>query len=226
MVSQAEVKVVTPAYVTYRTFLNSITKLKERGVPARIDGSVFAGQSNSAIAALMAAYKYLGLVTDNGAPSEQLRKLAAADDAGRNALIKELLVSRYSFLQAPALDLSAATTQQVENAFREQGIKGSTITKAVSFFLSAASDAGLEVSSHVKTPTVKRGGPARPKRNGKTNIQNDSARQPAQDPPAPTRSAAEMLLNKFPDFDPSWDDEIKKKWFESFSSLRGHMLGS
>ena len=71
-----------------------------------------------------------------------------------------------------------------------------------------------------------RGGPARPKKNGKANIQNDSTRQPPVDPPPPTRSAAEMLLNKFPDFDPSWDDEIKKKWFESFSSLRGHMLGS
>ncbi|MCI4567203.1 DUF5343 domain-containing protein [Lysobacter sp. CFH 32150] len=226
MASQPEPKLVTPPYVTYKTFINSLLKLQDRGLPARIDQSVFSGQSNSAIAALVAAYKYLGLVDENGKPSETLKKLvaAAANEADRSALMRELLESRYPFLQTPHLDLGAATTQQVESAFRDQGIKGSTITKAVSFFLSAANEAGLTVSGHVKTPTAKRSGPARSKRNGKNTAPQDnqgSMRPPQQ----PAKTAAELLLSKFPDFDPAWDDDIKKKWFESFSSLRGHMLG-
>jgi hypothetical protein len=28
-----------------------------------------------------------------------------------------------------------------------------------------------------------------------------------------------MLLSKFPSFDPTCDDDVKKKWFESFSDL-------
>lgn len=227
MASQPEPKMVTPPYVTYRTFINSLLKLQERGLPARIDQSVFSGQSNSAIASLVAAYKYLGLVDDSGKPSENLRKLvaAAAKDADRNALMKELLEARYPFLQAPHLDLAAATTQQVESAFREQGIKGSTITKAVSFFLSAANEAGITVSGHVKTPAAKRAGPARGKRNGKNTSQDNSAGTGTVQQTPASKTAAELLLAKFPDFDPSWDDDIKKKWFESFSSLRGHMLG-
>jgi hypothetical protein len=29
----------------------------------------------------------------------------------------------------------------------------------------------------------------------------------------------EMLLNKFPTFDPSWNDEVKLKWFAAFDEL-------
>jgi hypothetical protein len=28
-----------------------------------------------------------------------------------------------------------------------------------------------------------------------------------------------MLLSKFPNFDPSWNDEIKMKWFAAFDEL-------
>jgi hypothetical protein len=27
-------------------------------------------------------------------------------------------------------------------------------------------------------------------------------------------------LQKFPDFDPSWSDELKAKWFDSFEELQ------
>ncbi|MDR6842830.1 hypothetical protein [Pseudoxanthomonas sacheonensis] len=230
MAGQTEQKVVTPPYVTYRTFINSLIKLKERGVPARIDSSVFSGQSNSGIAALLAAYKYLGLMKDNAAPSDTLHQLVAADDTNRGALIKALLESRYSFLQSPQLDLANATTQQVESAFREQGIKGSTITKAVSFFLAAAGDAGIGVSGHIKTPAAKRSGPARTKRNGRGSGKGSGGSESGNTgagtgaPPPAAKTAAEQLLGKFPDFDPTWPEEIKTKWFESFASLRGAML--
>jgi hypothetical protein len=28
-----------------------------------------------------------------------------------------------------------------------------------------------------------------------------------------------MLLSKFPDFDPSWNDDLKLKWFAAFDEL-------
>jgi hypothetical protein len=29
----------------------------------------------------------------------------------------------------------------------------------------------------------------------------------------------QMLLSKFPSFDPSWPDEVKSKWFDGFHRL-------
>ncbi len=30
---------------------------------------------------------------------------------------------------------------------------------------------------------------------------------------------AQMLLSKFPSFDPNWSDEVKAKWFDGFHRL-------
>jgi hypothetical protein len=223
MAAQKETKVATPAYVTYRTFTNSLDRLRERGVPNRVDSSVFVGQSGSTIAALLSSYKFLKLTTDAGAITPLLRELVNADDAGRAMLMREALEMSYPFLQPPAIDLAAATTQEIEGAFREQGIAGSTVTKAVSFFLSAATAAGIEVSKHVKAPTAKRGTNGKPKRQAKSG--RNQAPAPVEPVHRPRHgSPAELLLGKFPDFDPAWPDAIKEQWFTSFSSLRAAML--
>lgn len=212
-----------PPYVAYRTFVNSINKLQERGVPGRIDSSVFAGQSGSGIAALLAAYKYLGLMEESGAPSETLKALVATDEGARGPLIRDLLESRYDFLGSPHMDLANATTSQVESAFRECNINGSTVTKAVSFFLSAAQDAGLAVSKHIKTPQPKRNGGGVKAKRGKAAPPPKPA-EPQGERRTAKASPVELLLAKFPDFDPTWPEDIKKNWFESFGALRGAML--
>lgn len=224
MAAQKDQKSLTPPYVPYRSFANSLNKLSERGLPGRIDPSVFSGQSGSTIAALLAAYKYLGLVTESGGPSDMLKKLVATDEKDRGSLIKELLETRYTFLQHPHIDLNDATTQQIETAFRDQGIGGSTITKAVSFFLAAVAAAGVEVSKHIKAPPPKRNGAPRAKRAKARGLSDVETPAIPIAPQRPAQSAAELLLAKFPDFDPSWPEDIKTKWFESFSSLRGAML--
>jgi hypothetical protein len=38
-------------------------------------------------------------------------------------------------------------------------------------------------------------------------------------PIAKTASWNELLLAKFPSFDPAWPDEVKTKWFASFNEL-------
>lgn len=224
MAAQSE-QTLKPPYVAYRTFCNSLNKLQERGVPGRIDPSVFAGQSGSGIAALLAAYKYLGLMEETGAPSETLKELVQAKEGERGALMRPVIEARYEFITGSDIDLANATTQQIESVFREQGIQGSTITKAVSFFLSAAQDGGIVVSKHIKTP--------QPKRNGSSGkAKRAKASAPPATPPADhhgskasnKQSPVELLLAKFPDFDPAWPEDIKKNWFESFGALRGAML--
>lgn len=62
-----------------------------------------------------------------------------------------------------------ATTGQVEQAFKAQGVTGSTVNKAVLFFLNAARESGVEVSPFVTAPPVARSAPRRtPAPRGKT----------------------------------------------------------
>lgn len=216
MAAQTE-KTTKPPYVSFTTFTNLINRLREIGVPSRIDASVFAGQSGSAISALLVGMRYLKLIDDAGNPMDEFRQLVDAKDEDRGPILKKILLDRYDFITNAGIDLKSASAKQVEEAFRDQGIDGSTISKSVAFFLAAAQVAGLALSPHVKAP--------KPPRTGNGGKRKRAAAvapvQPSQPALAPTPSPAEMLLKKFPDFDPTWPDNIKAQWFESFGKLRG-----
>jgi hypothetical protein len=211
MASKTE-KTTKPPYVSFVTFTNAINRLRDIGVPSRIDASVFPGQSGSGIAALLGALRYLKFIDDAGNPDDSFRQLVDADDNDRAAMLKAILLDRYDFITKANIDLKTASARQVEEAFRSQGIEGSTVTKSVSFFLSAAAMAGLATSPHVKAPKPPRTGVKR-KRNGHTP-------PPEVTPPAAPKSSGTMLLDKFPDFDPTWTEDIQKAWFDSFGKLR------
>ena len=212
-----------PPYVSFTTFINSLNKLREIGVPNRIDASVFPGQSGSGIAALIGAMKYLGLIDEVGNPQKIFSQIVDSNDEDRGELIKPILLDRYKFITNDGFDLNTATSQQVERAFRDQGISGSTVTKSVSFFLAAAALAGLKTSPHVKAQKAPRGvAVARQKRRTNTDKQRgDEA--PDNHAKPHHKSSAELLLGKFPDFDPNWPDGLKAAWFESFAKLQGMM---
>jgi hypothetical protein len=214
---------ITPPYVSFTTFTNAINKLRDVGVPNRIDASVFRGQSGSGIAALIGTMKYLGFIDDAGTPTETFSQLVNSTDENRGAILKPVLLERYKFITNDGFGLENATSQQVEQAFRDQNISGSTVTKSVGFFLAAAELAGLKTSSHVKPPKPPRNGSGtRAKRRGAKD--GRSQETPALPKLAATKSAAELLLGKFPDFDPAWPDDLKAKWFESFGTLQTKML--
>lgn len=45
---------------------------------------------------------------------------------------------------------------------------------------------------------------------------NDDSRLTSKQP-----SWAELLISKFPTFDPTWSDDVKTKWFDGFNQLMG-----
>lgn len=148
------VKVETPPYPSYSTFLNFIKGLRETGVPSRIDKSIMGKMSGSGQSALMATLKWLKLIDAAGFPQPSLDTLVHADDAQYSAALKVVLEASYGFLTDGSITLTKATTAQVEQKFREYGITGSTVIKCMAFFLMAIKDAGIAVGPHVKTPKV------------------------------------------------------------------------
>lgn len=195
--AENDTKAKIPAYISYKTFTNFINGLRESGVPNQIDKSMMSGMSGSGQSAMIGSLDFLKLVDAKGAPAPELQQLVDADDKTRPSVLRSVLERSYHFLFAGTIDLKRATTKQVEDAFRGQGISGSTIVKCIAFFLAAAKDAGVQISSHVKTPALVRNATKRPTGVGGSDNRQDLPDEEEFDTDAgATRSLKLPLLGK------------------------------
>jgi hypothetical protein len=212
-----------PPYMPYRTFLTFLDSLKV-GVPSHIDKSVLKSMAGGMQQALKAALRYMNLIDHASVPQTALYDLAASEGASRKKLLHDLFETTYGFLRE-SVELEVTTPAQLESAFVATGASGDTVRKAIGFMLAFARDAEVEVSPHL----LKRG--AIPRR---TSAKHPRAK-PEPKPPQPDNPAAntkqappprprendwiDQLLAKFPNFDASWPDDLKTKWFEGFERL-------
>jgi hypothetical protein len=196
-----------PPYVPYRTFLTFLDSLRG-GMPSHVDKSVLTSMSGAVQSWLKTSLRAMGLIDRAGVPQERLCALVTAEGQDRNRLLREIFESTYGFLSKD-VDLQSTTPARLEAAFVAAGASGDTVRKAVAFMLSLARDAGIELSPHLSKP----GALPRPGR-----------------PPARKRAGGEgtglvpdhwvdRLVQKFPEFDPAWPDELKAKWFDGFDRL-------
>jgi Family of unknown function (DUF5343) len=139
----------TPPYTSYRTFRTFIDDLREQGVPSRIDRSVLTRFSGVVGTQLVHALRFLGLVDGEGRPTESLRDLVNARDAGRWAETL-LAIVRREYAPLFALELENATPSHFSEAFRKAfPAADAVVQKCVTFFLYAANDAGVRISARV-----------------------------------------------------------------------------
>jgi hypothetical protein len=149
----------SPVYTSFRTVENLIERMaQEGGVPARVDRSYLSNLPGSSQTILIASLKGLGLIDEQAQPSETLILMVERPDE-RSLLMNSLLRENYGRIVALSPN---ATQQQLEEAFREYGVTGSTLRKAVAFYLAAARFADLPVSPHFRTP--KAAGGTRPRK--------------------------------------------------------------
>lgn len=148
-------KTDSPPYIAFSTFLSFIKGLGETGIPSRIDKSLLRNMSGGNQSALLSALKWFGLIDDVGAHGKPLEALVAAgDDVG--AVLRELLPKAYKFMADGSIQLERATGSQVEEKFRAYGLSGSTVVKAMAFFISACKEAQVPLGAHVKLPKIAR----------------------------------------------------------------------
>lgn len=169
-----------PPYVAYRTFVNYLGSIRSRGVPSRVDRTALPHKSGAVQSQLLLALTYLGLIDEHRVPTPAFHELVAAEGAERRKLLRQLLASSYAFL-ADDVDLSKATSEQLEERFAATGVSGETLRRAQSFFLAMAKEAGVAVSPYIQ--------PHRGRRKRK-------AAQP--EPPAPPPPAAPTLPARGP----------------------------
>lgn len=213
-------KDVSPAYVSYQTFKSQFRGLARDGeLPPKIDNSVLKNMSGSGRAQFTIALKYLGLYdAKTQEPTPLGTTLATSDEAGWKTTLASILKTKY---ERQLEQLRRGTEQTFKESF--EGVPSSLVIPAARFLIAAAKDCGLPISSHIKE--ISGGRPARPRasRTTETAAPSTAHAGPTTESTGTSKSsvsgAHEILLAKFPNFDPSWDESRQKAWFDSYQRL-------
>lgn len=201
-----------PPYASYRQWQKLLNDLRDF-MPSRIDANYFdEGRiSGSGRSMLKGALLFLGLVSPDGAPNKKLKDLVNADAETRPRVLEGIVRDAYAPLFAQ-LDLAHASRGQIREYLESQGVTGDIGRKSWCFLRSLAADAQIPLS-----PRVDRANHGRKLDKGRIE---GKPRQRLVRTVQSDMIWERVLLEKFPDFDPQWPDDLKKKWFDDFRQLR------
>lgn len=158
---------------------------------------------------------FFDLMSLEGLPSDTLHQLVKSEGESRRAVLAEIVRNSYGTLFTE-LDVTRATQAQVKEHFRARGASGDICRKCVSFFLAISGEADITLSPQLKKSS--------PRGKVKKVASSDMTRVGKAAELGRSPAWVEMLLEKFPNFDPEWPDELKKKWFDAFKSLKSALL--
>lgn len=213
----------SPPYVSYRSFLTLLEDL-QRGLPARIDRSYWGDKfSGSTGTQLMSALRFLSLIDANGLPTVQLKDLATSRGPHRSEILRKISQESFSFLMNNSFESEKATYAQLEEVFNDiYQVDRDVARKCIKFFIEIANDAGIPLSPFItkKSKSSRQSAITEkiPKRAGIRTNQNIIVPQNLELIPHQA-SWKELLLTKFPSFDPTWPNDVQLKWFEAFDEL-------
>ncbi len=219
----------TPAYAPYESFNRLLGRLKEAlPLPKPLDSSFWARMkfSGSMTSALRSTMVYLGLLTSDGMPSQELEGLLGGDIKERRVVLRRIFEKVYEPILTK-LDLERATSGQLRAEFKALGADGEVGKKAVSFFLAIAREAGVQLHPHLsarqpRAPGEKR---TRPKAEGKREAKSKGeSRLGTEGGVLPMvlghlHPAIVGLLQTVPASDSPWDAEGKQRFKVAFEAM-------
>lgn len=139
-----------PPYVPFTTFRNFINGLVDNGLPSTIDKSLMPTLSGGMQSTLLISLKSTGLIEESGKPTPRLERYVRGDDAQRQEVMVEVLREGFPYLFREGVDLKRMTPAQFDKLIRDEtDVSSSTLDKVASFFLAAAKELGIEISSHL-----------------------------------------------------------------------------
>ncbi len=176
----------TPPYLAYARFESFIGSLHGKPLPTRIDRSLMHKMSGGDQSQVRVALRFLGLAEgDDSAVTGKLKLLVETYEKPPSPAWKahfaEIIRNAYEPIVG---ELGVTATQgQLDERFREVGkLSGSSLVKAVRFYLAAAGAAGVPVSPHFKGTSVS--SPSRrakrPKANNSNGADNEGAKGPSE----------------------------------------------
>jgi len=169
-------------YLSLTTLANFFERWGNGPIPPRIDKSALDKYSGGTQALLMSALRLMGYVNQEGHVLPALRE-AVHDLDARKAHLDQW--ARRFYARQLELAEQSATSQMLHESFATYGYNGSTLRKAVVFYLSLVEYLGLPNSPHFKapkqsaTPTSRRRKPA-PATRPLTDLSTAHSPPPAQ----------------------------------------------
>lgn len=178
-------------YLSYETYSGVFErKLGAGAVPPRIDSNFLDNYAGSVRPLIIAALKTTGMIGEQNEVLPPLRE-AVKDSESRKRLLRRWAQDFYS--EQLALAERDGTASMLWETFAKHGYSGSTLRKAVVFYLALVEDLGLPNSLFFKAPKAQQPSNGRSARRGRAKINDSSAATPAQslvDDPAPGVPAA------------------------------------
>jgi hypothetical protein len=141
MTSETKAKRVAP-YIPFKTLQTALDVLSQ-GLPTQLDTSVWPSLSGGVRTQVLSAFKFLGLINDDGLVQENLQRLV---DPGRDRKLVLREILEQSYPKIVSLGHTNASPAQLSEAMREYGVTGETLEKAERFFLQAAQFTELQLS--------------------------------------------------------------------------------
>lgn len=186
-----------PPYISFTTLKNFLDKLGEGAMPPVIDKGYLDNYSGGTQAMLMQALRAMGLTDAQNRVLPALAR-AARDDAARKQTMRDFAETMY----AEQLELAKmnGTSQQLAESFSKYKYTGSTLRKAIVFYLALVEYTGAPNSPNFKAPKAT-GGPAKRRKRedggGGDAIGGGGAEPPAA--PKPSGGAGEKVTVDFGD---------------------------
>jgi hypothetical protein len=177
-----------PPYMSFQTFWRFIEELRSKPLPPQIDRSLMRSKSGTDQANLNAALDTFRLVGPGGEVRPELKALVEGDEDGRRRVLAEMLWRYYD--QPLAVSRQNGTQQQLLEAFRDAyGMSAAdTRRKAMTFFLHACREAGIELSPYFPSTRAGSGAPgtARPRKTPRRRATTTTPSEPESQTAAPT----------------------------------------
>jgi hypothetical protein len=137
-------------YIAYSTLTNFIDqKCGSNPLPPRIDRSFLDNYSGSVQPLLLGALRTIGLIGEDNRVLLTLRD-AARSPATRKGVLRAWAEEFYK--EQTVLAEQHATSSMLQASFASHQYSGSTLRKAIVFYLSLVDDVGLPKSPHFKAP--------------------------------------------------------------------------
>jgi hypothetical protein len=191
-----------------------LADLSAHNPPSRFDSSYFdeLKMTKSCRSMLKGTLLFLDLISADGKPTPRLHQLVKSDGEARRAALAEMVRNAYGPLFTE-LDVTRVTQAEVKEYFDSQGASGDIGRKCLSFFFAVCADGNIPLSPHLRK-SAPRG------REKKSAIGEGLKQRLSKSAESSGVDWEMMLLEKFPNFNPEWSEEIKKKWFDAFKFLK------
>ena len=186
-----------PPSVSHTTLMSQVDRLRDEGIPTKIDKHFLIGMSGGTQYQFRHALRTLGFITEDDRPTPLLEKFVHAEQPERSTMFGEIMTGRFPEL----MNLPGnASKSDLLGVLQGYGVTSADQQrKILAFYVAAADFAGLPTSPHVR-PSKARTGPRRPRTSSRAK------KKPAADPQDPAGLASAPSA-------PSSQDEMRAEYF-------------